>query len=440
VDTYPRRGQGCEEGLGEQSLPALARKCGLLKGKMSAVENVEGLRALVSDAIAVYEKDVGHELPDDVKSDIRLTRFLQAHGMDNEKAAKAYKDMLKWRSDVEVEALRKKHLEDVEILKQSSFPHWEEIRKVGEYGPWYIAGKSHSGDLVHLEVIGASDPTLLLAQVPERKILEHYIGFFETRAKLLDALTLETDRMVRTVQIRDLSKFGVSLVQHASAMKVLSTVMKAGSAYYPESSSKVIFVNTPLSFYGVWKVASVALRQRTLDKVMFLQSRYHRELLKYVEPRAIHRLEKMQTLDSHEFIEKGDEEDHLPLAYSPEVVVPAGKTEYFPLWMTRTGPRSKVTLEISPVKGSDSTEIPPVEFSFLTSVESTSVESGHEVSETALSSSAYSTDKPGLFEVSFPESLPEDVKDGFLLATFDNKASWMLSITVPLKATFSDSA
>ncbi|GBG31558.1 SEC14 cytosolic factor [Hondaea fermentalgiana] len=399
------------------------------------LDNVDGLRAAVQEACKKYEAEVGHKLPADLVSDVRMARFLSAHAQDEGKAASAYEQMLAWRKEMEIEALRKKHLEEVEILQQSSFPHWKEIREAGEYGPWYVAGKSHAGDLVHLEVIGASDPSFLLTQVSDRMVLEHYIGFFETRAKILDSLSAETNRMVRTVQIRDLSKFGVSLVQHASAMKVLSAVMKAGSAYYPESSSKVIFVNTPMSFYGVWKMASMALRQRTLDKVTFLQSRYHRELLKYVEPRVIHRLEKMKSIDNHDFIEKGEEEDHLPLEISATVSVAAGKTDYYPLWMTRSGPRSKAVIEVSVPSGSAAgTEPPSAELIFCSNAE------GHKVEETKLPGAAYATGVPGRYEVTFPEMLPDTVQDAYLLVTFDNTASWMMSLSVPLKVSFTGEA
>jgi len=401
---------------------------------------VGALRSVVEADIAAYESEVGHNLPADLKADLRLARFMDAYSHDVEAAAKAYRDMLQWRKDQEVEKLRKEHLGEMAALHQKSLPHWEEIRNAGEYGPWMLAGKSHHGDIVHLEAIGASDPTALMEKVPEEKIVEHYIGFFEIRAKLLDELSEESGRIVRTVQIRDLSRFGMGLIKHASAMKMLSAVMKLGSANYPESSSRVIFIHTPNSFYPFWKAASMVLRKRTLDKVLFLGSDYHRELLKLVEPRVVHRMEKMQTLDDHGFIEKGEEEDHLPLEYIKTLSVPAGGSQYLSIYMTRSGLRSKVTILLSAGEESEiaaAASAPPPEFDlvFLSSAMS---DEGPVVTETRLLPKAFATEDPTKFVVNFPEMLPENITDGFLLVNFENKTSWISSLQMPITARFDE--
>lgn len=391
---------------------------------------VAALREAVGAATTAYETAVA-PLPSDISSEVRLGRFLDAYDHDQAAAAKAYIDMLAWRQEMGVDKLRESHMEaELPRLEQSALPHWEEVRACGEFGPWYVAGRSHEGDLVHLEVIGKADPSLLLEKVPQQKILEHYIAFFEVRSKRIDDLSVEAGRLVKFVQVRDLSQFGLSALRHANAMKLLRSVMKLGSANYPESSSKVIFVNTPTSFMAVWTAASMVLRKKTLDKVSFYKSAYHLELLKIVGPRVLHRLEKMQHLDDHDFISKGDEEDHLPLQVQRDVVVPAGKSAYFPTWMTRTGPRSSAKIVISPT--SEQAGVPEFELVFA-AAQRTEPKGEVVVSENKLVADAYKTDTPGCYQVTFPEMLPVD--DGFLLVKFQN-AAWVYSITVPVACTF----
>mmetsp|Transcript_20086 Transcript_20086/g.33166 ORF Transcript_20086/g.33166 Transcript_20086/m.33166 type:complete len:414 (-) Transcript_20086:50-1291(-) len=408
---------------------------------MDELDGADSVRALVSDAIKAYESDLGHELPADLKSDVRLARFLFAWNGDPGVAAEQYKKMLQYRRDKDVDKLRREHFgeQDLGAIEQTAFPHWEALRSIGEYGPWYDAGRSYGGHLVHLEVVNRTDPTCLIEAVPGDKILEHHIAMFETRSKLLDELSLENGRWIQTMQVRDLSKFGIEVIAHAQAMIVLQSIVKTGNGNYPETCKKAIFVNTPASFHALWKVINPLLREKTRKKVIFMKDDYHRELLQFLKPRSIHRLEKMRMLKDHKFMDEGMEQDDIPRKYEDKICVTAGYKKYASIWMTRSGPRSKLKLTVLPAIGAK-TDTPPVfTLDFVTSKADDSQPDGANITEVMLQLPNRDTGGEGYeYTIEFPADLVPDpeIDSGFLLVNFDNTAAWMYSITVPLKMDF----
>eukprot|EP00514_Thraustochytrium_sp_LLF1b_P000074 CAMPEP_0184521128 /NCGR_PEP_ID=MMETSP0198_2-20121128/7543_1 /TAXON_ID=1112570 /ORGANISM="Thraustochytrium sp., Strain LLF1b" /LENGTH=400 /DNA_ID=CAMNT_0026911787 /DNA_START=727 /DNA_END=1929 /DNA_ORIENTATION=+ len=392
-----------------------------------APEQVARLRASVAEAVSRYEAKVGVRLPDDAQSDVRLARFLDAFDGDVEQAKDAFLEMLQWRSDAKVDELREKEIKDIDVVRQASFPHAELVRSIGEFGPWLNAGESFEGDLIHLEVLAKVDPSVLLEKLSLERIMEHQIGFFEVRGKHLDDLSVERGKLVRTIQIRDVSNFGMGLLTNAKAIKFISAILKAGSRNYPESTKQAIFVDVPASFHTMWGLVSPALRKKTVNKVMFLQADFHRPLLELVPARAIHRLEKMRLLAQHDFVDNDQDDDHLPLEQADNLVVPARGKAYKAYWLTRTGMRQSVQVSVQPPAGT--AKVPNYIATFASSKQNEDG-SGGQVIEIPIQASS----PQGVFK--FPQDLPQACDSGFLFLEFDNSDAWFSSITVPLKATF----
>ena len=96
---------------------------------------------------------------------------------DVEKAALAFREMIKWRKEDSIDEIFPS-LVDIE-LRQSKFPHAEETNKSsGNNGPWYNAGRSHQGHVIHIEILGSGDPSAMIAEVEEEKIMTHHKGKF----------------------------------------------------------------------------------------------------------------------------------------------------------------------------------------------------------------------------------------------------------------------
>lgn len=110
--------------------------------------------------------------------------------------------MLAWRKDSGLASIKEEV--DGKPLKQSSFPHFELVLATGDNGPWYHAcSTNETGHVVHLEVVGKSNPTELVSNVPYQKIFEYQVGYFEARARILHEQS-SADQLIKTFQIRDL--------------------------------------------------------------------------------------------------------------------------------------------------------------------------------------------------------------------------------------------
>jgi hypothetical protein len=55
--------------------------------------------------------------------------------------------------------------------------------------------------------------------------------------------------------------------------KALQAVFEVLQQHFPESLSELWFLNTPMLFYGLWKVVSPFIQPATKDKITFLSGR-----------------------------------------------------------------------------------------------------------------------------------------------------------------------
>jgi len=359
--------------------------------------------------------DISHP---SVKSKERIQRFLNAHDDIMEEAYEAYVSMLSWRQELGVDALRETIL-DIHCCSQYNLPHFQIMRDCGDYGPWFPAGASPCGEPIHLEVIGKVNVDKLLDSLSLDQLVEHTISFIETRAEHLDTLSRLHGRIVRSVQILDMSNFGLHQLKHVKSMSLIHSIIKAGTKNYPESLSKAVFVNTPTSFHTFWPAISLLLRKNTLAKVNFLGACYHRQILKQVNDCVVlHRLDKMIRLKNGDFVDRGSDDDHLPLMDHLECMVSAREKREFFLYLTRTGDRQCVQISTT-----ETLELPP-QFSWLY-LKQGAVE---EIKVEAIYSNGY-------YNFEFPKYI-EDISCGFLAVEFDNTSSWLYSITVPLSLQF----
>mmetsp|Transcript_13841 Transcript_13841/g.17166 ORF Transcript_13841/g.17166 Transcript_13841/m.17166 type:complete len:407 (-) Transcript_13841:279-1499(-) len=356
-------------------------------------------------------------------SDVRMYRFLQGNGYDVSAAATAFRKMLEWRKSNNIEKDLVSHFNLYEMeLKQSKLPNAKEINLAsGSNGPWYDAGRTHDGHVVHIEVIGSGDPSAMIETVSEQKIIQHHMALLELRANVFDRLSVEQGKVIKSLQIRDLSLFGLHLVRHSGAMSLLGKIMKFGSNNYPESAQKAFFINTPPSFYVVWKVIQTFIRKETLEKTVFLDKSYHRELLKYVPVRIIHNMEYLTytTAETHH-----DAVDtSRPANFVREISASAGSQAELFVYMTREK-RNKVHIKF--------TECDPLPKAvILTS-------SPGEVNEQEISLGAVVDPNSTGFSHQITLSYPEGCHaDECLLSLFvDNTESWIQSKVVKFHVKF----
>lgn len=164
---------------------------------------------------------------EDVLGEYRLRRFLASTENDADEAVGVIRAHLKWRSTTDVDVIRR----DVwgKPFRLASCPNAALLYGedgVGMASPCVHAGFSRTGDVVHLEIIGFGDAKRLLERITEEQLLHHYLAFFELRSVLLERLSREKKRVIKTIQIRDMSNFGMHLLSERSSMLALSSLIK----------------------------------------------------------------------------------------------------------------------------------------------------------------------------------------------------------------------
>ena len=69
-----------------------------------------------------------------------------------------------------------------------------------------------------------------------------------------DATSRRNRLLARSLAIRDLKGAGTHLLKHATAVMVFKRVLSEALQYYPESTQRVLFLNTPTVFSAVWSI------------------------------------------------------------------------------------------------------------------------------------------------------------------------------------------
>lgn len=173
--------------------------------------------------------DFTSRIEPDLVGDFRLQRFLLARSMDLEKAKCLVDDHLKWRKEHQLEKIRAEVIN--KPLLVSSFPHAAQLKAVG-MGMLHVivnGGRSRTGELVHMEVVGGTSHL----EVPDGKteeymnyLYEHYFGFFERRSLALEELSIQEKRLIRGLQVRDFSQ--LSIMPQGGVFSVVRKILKSG--------------------------------------------------------------------------------------------------------------------------------------------------------------------------------------------------------------------
>ena len=279
----------------------------------------------------------------DLVGDGRLLRFLEGYGGDIDEAADAFRKMVAWRNSNNLDKIRAEVMG--KPLVPASLPHSENVIKIGrECGgvePCLYTCLALNGDLVHLELMGFGDPSVMIERTPEIDLLENFIGFFELRQMLFDDLSHSQGRIVRTVQIRDMSRFTLGILKHHSAVLTFQNIIKSALANYPESLGRAVCVNSPTGLPTVWRGISMFLNKRMQDKISFLGSEYHEALMTFLPAYAVARLDRFIELP---YVEQCQPNEPLPAeTVQRRLTVKAGTPSRIYVYVTKAGTRSKVS-------------------------------------------------------------------------------------------------
>lgn len=247
--------------------------------------------------------------------DIRLLRFLRGHG-EATAAATAYKAHLAWRKDFGVDAIRQAVVDKQMGLNWAHYPRGEEVSR---FFPMQIdGGVSRDGHIVQLDNTGLIQPEGILGEGGVGiDVFNHaFIHMLEVRNKLQDDRSRAEGRMIQVIQVRDMEQVGMGMLSSGN-MAMAKQVVKLSQDNYPESMSKIIFVNTGSVFQAIMATMRTVLAARTMEKIVTINADPETQLLEHVGIETLQRLCQMsgrgrQRVAGHPSVEGGGGELPVP--------------------------------------------------------------------------------------------------------------------------------
>ncbi|KAG8465243.1 hypothetical protein KFE25_012606 [Diacronema lutheri] len=231
---------------------------------------------------------------DDVCGDIRLLRFLRGYAHSVHEACAAYRAMLHTRRQHDVERIRAQVL--AQPLVAEEMPHGALIAPL--YPMQLNCGLSHRGHLVSVDPIGAIKLRRLMVEVGPSKLFEFLIGVSELRQIIMDELSVETGKLVQSVQVKDLHGLGLAALREPSAIKTLQEIITTCTSMYPESLATLYIINAPFFFPMAWSVVSTFVSERTKKKIHVLGTDYAQVLREDVGAGVLDVIEQLHALSA----------------------------------------------------------------------------------------------------------------------------------------------
>lgn len=206
---------------------------------------------------------------DDRFDDPYLLRFLRARNFDLPKTLEMWKNFIHWRK-----------ANNVDQVLDLEFP---EINEAKKYYPQGFFRTDKQGRPMYFERCGHLKIDQFTKAISQERIEAFSIQKYERLIHvILPGCSQAAGRRIeQTCFIVDLKNFKSSKMT-SKTWDLVKLMSKIGSNYYPETLGVMFIVNAPVIFYGIWNVAKYFLEEETREKIHILGSKYHKELLVYV--------------------------------------------------------------------------------------------------------------------------------------------------------------
>lgn len=109
----------------------------------------------------------------------------------------------------------------------------------------------------------------------------HYLEVAFTSVRLASA---RTGTLQRATTVVDAAGASMSMLSH---LRVIKTVAKIGTSYYPEIMKRVIIVNAPWAAAMAWRVLAPFLPEQTRKKVSIVSKNFLPQLLEEIDSSEI---------------------------------------------------------------------------------------------------------------------------------------------------------
>jgi len=205
---------------------------------------------------------------------VTLMRFFNARNGKEADALKMLRDTMQWRSNVNMD----------KYLRQGPVLSPEKLDAIRRFHPQGCHKWDKEGNLLYIEPSGALDPEALLQFGSVQEAIDAHIQKWEfTQHFMFPQASQRAGRAVNKLTvIYDLDGIRASMFTKV-VYQFLKEALSLNNDHYPDQLSRCFIVNTPLFFYGIWKIIRLFLNDITRDKVRILDRNYKPELLKFID-------------------------------------------------------------------------------------------------------------------------------------------------------------
>ena len=202
-------------------------------------------------------------------SDSTVFRFLASVDFNMKEALTAIRTSADWRKKFEWNEIENINPELVQTLLSYT--------KVGYYG------HDFEGRPIKIVQPMKVDIDNILKNIPEGKTFHYQVGNAERMINIIFPLTSQhfDKHIYHQVVIVDLKniEFG-QFVKNPKLLDMARSRSKIFQENYPETTHKTVLINASGVFYVFWKIVSVFMKKKTLDRITILKDSYIGELLK----------------------------------------------------------------------------------------------------------------------------------------------------------------
>lgn len=205
----------------------------------------------------------------DEMSDTQVFRFLKSFDFVPKEALISIRKSVEWRRSFNWNEIRNIDWQLVTMLL--------EFTKVGYYG------EDFEGRPIKIVQPGDVDPGEILKKIPQDKTFHFQLSNIERLINIVlpHCAAKHNKNIHMQVVIVDIKN--INFGRFMSNPRILDLARTRSGIFqenYPETTARTIIINAGTVFYAFFKIVSVFLRKRTLERIVILKDDYLPELLK----------------------------------------------------------------------------------------------------------------------------------------------------------------
>jgi hypothetical protein len=211
-----------------------------------------------------------HGIQDSLVSDSTVLRFFLSTQGNIDEAILGIRNNAEWQRSYPFDRVLSLDIKKFDLFKQCI--------KMGFYGT------DQKGRPIRIIYISNFEPDILLDNYTEEELTHFFVQYLERIINIIFPLASErcNNHVNNILTIIDIKDLNVSKILFNKRLIDLFRSMSAAfQDNYPEMTYRAVILNANVLFLGLWKVLSVFVKQKTVDRICIVGEDYLPELTKY---------------------------------------------------------------------------------------------------------------------------------------------------------------